>query len=104
MVTPTSPDPLDLAPPVFPVGAAEELDRVLGYVATKLEQAKTARTLAERDLTEFEGGVAEQYREDLRRHVGHLDDTIEQIRRTIGLLRDAIEDHEAAVRRHQRGA
>ena len=36
--------------------------------------------------------------------VGHLDDTIEQIRRTIGLLRDAIEDHEAAVRRHQRGA
>jgi hypothetical protein len=103
MVTPSSPNPLDLDAPEFPVEAAENLDVQLINLAAKLELAKDARTRAERDLTEFEGGVAEQYREDLRRHVGHLDDTIELIHRTISLLRDTIREHEAAARQHWRG-
>ena len=102
MVTPASPNPFDLDAPEFPVDAAEDLDVQLIDLAAKLEQAKTARTRAERDLTEFEGGVAQQYREDLRRHAGHLDDTIEQVHRIVGLLRDALQDHEAAMGQHWR--
>ncbi|HEY7072564.1 MAG TPA: hypothetical protein VH479_20720 [Acidimicrobiales bacterium] len=102
MVTPTSPDPLDLSAPEFPVEVAEDLDVQLINLAAKLELARSARTRAERDLTEFEGPVAEQYRDDLRRHAGHLNDTIEQIQRVVGVLRDAVRDHEAAVRRHWR--
>ncbi|HKE77114.1 MAG TPA: hypothetical protein VKB57_26075 [Acidimicrobiales bacterium] len=99
------PPSLDLAgsqAPEFPVAAAEELDRGLIDLAAKLELAKTDRTRAERNLTEFKGTVAEQYRADLARHVGHLNDTIELLQHTVGLLRDAIRDHESAVARHQR--
>jgi chromosome segregation ATPase len=102
MVTPPSPSPLDPDAPEFPTWAANELATELDRLAAKLEEAKTARTGAERSLTEFEGGVAEQYREDLRRHVGHLDDTVEQFRRTSGQLRDAIREHEAALGRYWR--
>lgn len=102
MVTPSSPNPLDLGAPAFPVDIAEDLDVQLIDLAAKLEQAKTARSRAERDLTEFEGGVAEQYREDLRRHVGHIDATIEQVHRVVGQLRDALRDHEIALQHHAR--
>jgi hypothetical protein len=97
MVRP-APEPPSYANPVrseFPVEAAEDLDVALIYLAANLEEAKQARVRAERNLTEFKGGVADQYRDDLRRHVGHLNDTIEQIHRVVGRLRDAIREHES---------
>lgn len=82
--------------PQFPVAAAESLAGELDRLAGKLEEMIEARATAGETLTEFEGAVADQFREDLAAHEGDVGDIIERFRRTAGNLRDAVEEHDRA--------
>lgn len=85
--------------PQFPVHAAEALADQLDDLATKLENAIEARARAGNNLPEFQGTVAEQFREDLGRHEGDIGDIVERFRRTARRLRDAVEEHSESRQR-----
>jgi hypothetical protein len=82
--------------PQFPVHDAEALAALLVQVAAKLEDMIGARTQSVGDLNEFEGTVADLYREDLDAHAAGVADVVEQFRSTASRLRGAISDHEEA--------
>lgn len=85
--------------PQFPAHLAESLADQLVDLASKLEHAVEARARAGSDLPEFQGRVADQFREDLDRHVGAAADLVERFRLTAGRLRDAVGEHWEARRR-----
>jgi hypothetical protein len=83
--------------PIFPTQLAEELAAELIRLASRLEEANTARSRARDSLPEFQCTAADDYREAIRSHLRQATDAVELLRRTAGQLRDAIADHEAAA-------
>jgi hypothetical protein len=83
--------------PIFPTHLAEELATELIRLASRLEDANTARARARDDLPEFQCTAADDYRESVSSHLEQATDAVELLRRTAGQLRDAIADHEAAA-------
>jgi hypothetical protein len=79
--------------PQFPVGAAEALAAELDHVAGKLDHMAEIRVSAGANLPEFQGNVADQFREDLNAHGRDIADVVERFRTTAGRLRDAITAH-----------
>ncbi|MGH9211405.1 MAG: hypothetical protein ACRD2C_12100 [Acidimicrobiales bacterium] len=80
----------------FPTTLAEDLAVELERVASKLEEANTARAQARDNMPDFQCTAAHDYRETLKGHLEQVTDTVERFRRTAGSLRDAIADHEDA--------
>jgi hypothetical protein len=85
--------------PQFPVGAARALAGELDSVANDLESMIEARAGAAGGLTEFQGGVADQFRSDLNLHELAVAGVVEDLRLAAGRLRGAIDDHHAERRR-----
>ena len=83
--------------PIFPTQLAEELAAELIRLASRLEDANTARARARGNLPEFQCTVADDYREAVSSHLEQATGAVERLRRTAGQLRDAIADHEAAA-------
>jgi hypothetical protein len=79
--------------PQFPVDAAETLAAELDRLAGKLEDMAQARVSAGTNLPEFQGNVADQFREDLDAHADDIADVVARFRTTAGRLRDAISEH-----------
>jgi hypothetical protein len=84
-------EPGDL--PQFPVNAAETLAAELDRLAGKLDDMAEARVSAGTNLPEFQGNIADQFREDLNAHAGDIADVAARFRTTAGRLRDAISEH-----------
>jgi hypothetical protein len=85
--------------PQFPVAAAEALAGELDRIADALEQMIDARGRAGRDLPEFRGGVADQFRLDLDTHARDVAGVLDELRGTASRLRSAIDDHRTDRRR-----
>jgi hypothetical protein len=84
-------EPADL--PQFPVNAAESLAAELDWVAGKLDDMAEARVRAGTNLPEFQGNVADQFREDVNAHARDIADVVARFRTTAGSLRDAVSEH-----------